>query len=110
MFASKSPTTTVFPLTAMEIPNQSFVARVDGVSSANCVSVTGGVAANSKDPGNKVANKTAHLSPILIRLPPDFRIHREAEGDYASKGAPVQGFPAMGRIYFRGTCCDGDGF
>src|SRR5258708_1226519 len=45
MLASKSPTTTVLPLTAIEMPNQSLVARVEGVSSASCTRFMGGVAA-----------------------------------------------------------------
>src|SRR5258708_16757115 len=45
MLASKSPTTTVLPLIAIEMRNQSFVARVEGVSSASCTRFMGGVAA-----------------------------------------------------------------
>jgi len=41
--ASKSPTTTVSPLIAMEMPNQSFFARVLGVSSASCCQLAGTV-------------------------------------------------------------------
>src|SRR5271163_354711 len=41
MLASKSPTTTVLPLMAMEMPNQSFFARLVGVSSASCCQLAG---------------------------------------------------------------------
>src|SRR5579872_5238204 len=80
MLGSKSPTTTVLPLTAIEVPNQSLVARVEGVSSASCGSVTGGVAANRKDERNRKADR--HRNPRLIFMVdcPFF-----AESAYAAK-------------------------
>src|SRR5579863_1486126 len=69
MLASKSPTTTVFPLIAIETPNQSLVVRTVGVSSANCAHVTGGVAAHpfitqsNPNPNTTKLHRTLGISP-----------------------------------------------